>query len=384
MRNSWSKIDGMMKKVLLCGLTVCLACSAAAQNYVIEGTAQGMDGQKAYIGEAKSSKDIRMLDSVEIKDGTFRMEGKLSEIKQLSLFIGKQKQNFLLDENPVRADYVMQESEFAGKTVRTPKIKITGDRDQELLTDMNNAIAQEMFSMLAISFMGKGRDVNAPENKQLADSITTIYTTAKAHTKQVLDSIIGHYSDSYVSGIILRDIYSKELSADEMQARYDALSQRVKASNIGKDLAEVIKSMRAVGLGSMAPDFTLNDPDGHPVKLSSLRGKCVLIDFWASWCGPCLREAPNVKRVYDKYHDKGFEVLSVSIDEDKEAWVNAIQKHQLTWLHVSSLKGWQCPVARLYQVSGVPAMFLLDRDGRIVSTNARGEALETEVAKICK
>ena len=384
MRNSWSKIDGMMKKLLLCGLTVCLASSAAAQNYVIEGTAQGMDGQKAYIGEAKSSKDIRMLDSVEIKDGTFRMEGKLSEIKQLSLFIGKQKQNFLLDENPIRADYVMQESEFAGKTVRTPKIKITGDRDQELLTDMNNAIAQEMFSMLAISFMGKGRDVNAPENKQLADSITTIYTTAKAHTKQVLDSIIGHYPDSYVSGIILRDIYSKELSADEMQARYDALSQRVKASNIGKDLAGVIKSMRAVGLGSMAPDFTLNDPDGHPVKLSSLRGKCVLIDFWASWCGPCLREAPNVKRVYDKYHDKGFEVLSVSIDEDKEAWVNAIQKHQLTWLHVSSLKGWQCPVARLYQVSGVPAMFLLDRDGRIVSTNARGEALETEVAKICK
>ena len=384
MRNSWSKIDGMMKKLLLCGLTVCLASSAAAQNYVIEGTAQGMDGQKAYIGEAKSSKDIRMLDSVEIKDGTFRMEGKLSEIKQLSLFIGKQKQNFLLDENPIRADYVMQESEFAGKTVRTPKIKITGDRDQELLTDMNNAIAQEMFSMLAISFMGKGRDVNAPENKQLADSITTIYTTAKAHTKQVLDSIIGHYPDSYVSGIILRDIYSKELSADEMQARYDALSQRVKASNIGKDLAEVIKSMRAVGLGSMAPDFTLNDPDGHPVKLSSLRGKCVLIDFWASWCGPCLREAPNVKRVYDKYHDKGFEVLSVSIDEDKEAWVNAIQKHQLTWLHVSSLKGWQCPVARLYQVSGVPAMFLLDRDGRIVSTNARGEVLEAEVAKICK
>ena len=95
MRNSWSKIDGMMKKLLLCGLTVCLASSAAAQNYVIEGTAQGMDGQKAYIGEAKSSKDIRMLDSVEIKDGTFRMEGKLSEIKQLSLFIGKQKQNFL-------------------------------------------------------------------------------------------------------------------------------------------------------------------------------------------------------------------------------------------------------------------------------------------------
>ena len=373
-----------MKKILLLAMMVCMAGGTMAQNYVIEGTVPDMDGQKVYMGEAKTTKDIRMLDSAVVKDGAFRMEGKLTEVKQLSLFIGKQKQAFLLDENPIRADYVMQESEFAGKTVRTPKIKITGDCDQELLTDMNNAIAQEMFSMLAISFMGKGKDVNAPENKQLADSIATIYTTAKARTKQVFDSIIDHYPDSYVGGIILRDIYSKELSADEMQARYDALSQRVKASNIGKDLAEVIKSMRSVGVGSMAPDFTLNDPDGHPVKLSSLRGKCVLIDFWASWCGPCLREAPNVKRVYDKYHDKGFEVLSVSIDENKKAWVNAIQKHQLTWLHVSSLKGWQCPVAQLYQVSGVPAMFLLDRDGRIVSTNARGEALETEVAKICK
>ena len=134
----------------------------------------------------------------------------------------------------------------------------------------------------------------------------------------------------------------------------------------------------------MAPNFTLNTPDGKPITLSSLRGKCVLIDFWASWCGPCLREAPNIKKVYAKYHDKGFEVLSVSVDDKKDKWTQAIEKHQLNWLHVSALKGWKCPVAQLYKVTGVPAMFLIDKEGKIVSTKARGEALEQEVAKLCK
>ena len=132
--------------------------------------------------------------------------------------------------------------------------------------------------------------------------------------------------------------------------------------------------------------FAVPAPDGTEISLSSLRGKVVLIDFWASWCGPCLREAPNVRKVYQKYHEKGFEVLGVSLDEasKREAWLLAIDKHQLTWLQGSTLKGWQCPVAKLYNVTAIPAMFLLDREGRIVATNARGEKLEEEVAKLCE
>lgn len=372
-----------MKKALLMGLLAC-ACHATAQNYLIEGTAVGFDGQKVYIGESKENRKLDLVDSATVVNGAFRMEKPLKEVKQLTIAIGKTRQPFLLDENPLKVTCTMQTKQVGGKSVSTPQLKVEGDNDQKLLAAMNNAVAQEMFSMLAISFMAQGRDTNAPENKSLADSITTIYTSAKANTKRVLDSIVDNNADSYVSGLILRDIYSKDLPVAELQKRYDALSNRVKESNIGTDLQQVIKDMKAIGVGQIAPDFTLDDPDGKPITLSSLRGKCVLIDFWASWCGPCLREAPNVKKVYDKYHDKGFEVLSVSIDEKKDAWVDAIKKHQLNWLHVSSLKGWKCPVAQLYQVSGVPAMFLIDKDGKIVSTKARGEVLEQEVSKLCQ
>lgn len=107
-----------------------------------------------------------------------------------------------------------------------------------------------------------------------------------------------------------------------------------------------------------------------------------MLDFWASWCGPCLREVPNVKKVYDKFHDKGFEILSVSLDDKKDNWVNAIEKNDLNWGHVSSLKGWSCPVAKLYNVSGVPAMLLIDKEGKIVATKLRGDLLRKKCRTI--
>ena len=147
---------------------------------------------------------------------------------------------------------------------------------------------------------------------------------------------------------------------------YAHLTPRIKNAYLGKKLGATLEQMRRTAEGSIAPDFTLTTPDGQELSLASLRGNYVLVDFWASWCGPCLREVPNVKKIYDKFHDKGFEIIGVSLDEDKEAWINAIDKHGLNWKHVSSLKGWNCPVAQLYSVTGIPAMFLLDKDGKIV------------------
>lgn len=375
----------MMKKAIFTiGMIIFGYGFLGAQNYLIEGTAADMDGQKVYIGEMKSKKDIRYIDSTTVAEGQFKMTGKLDSIQPISIFIGKAHQAFLLDENPIKVDYSTTTKEFMGRQIKSGEIKITGDKDQQLLTEMNTAIAQEMYTMLAISFMGQGKDVNAPENKALADSIGRLYISAKANTKTVFDKIVNENTDSYVSAIILNKHLAKERPLTEIKARYERLSNRVKQSNLGKDLKATIADYSAIGIGRIAPDFTLNTPDGNPVSLSSLRGKCVLIDFWASWCGPCLREAPNIKKVYEKYHDKGFEVLSVSVDDNKDKWIQAIEKHQLNWLHVSALKGWKCPVAQLYKVSGVPAMFLIDQKGKIVSTKARGEALEKEVSKLCK
>ncbi len=134
--------------------------------------------------------------------------------------------------------------------------------------------------------------------------------------------------------------------------------------------------------GAIAPDFTLKTPTGEDLSLSSLRGKVVLIDFWASWCGPCRRENPNVRKLYRRFHYKGFEILGVSLDNDGNRWKGAIQADSLTWPHVSDLRGWQSSAAQLYQVSSIPQTYLIDKDGRIMAKGLRGPELEMVLAKI--
>lgn len=136
------------------------------------------------------------------------------------------------------------------------------------------------------------------------------------------------------------------------------------------------------GSGAVAPEITLPDPDGITQSLSSLRGKIVLLDFWAAWCGPCRRENPTLVAAYAKYRDKGFEIFQVSLDKTKEAWQAAIKQDGLNWIHVSDLKFWSSPAAKLYGVESIPANFLLDKEGKIIGSNLRGPALEEELAKL--
>jgi len=143
-----------------------------------------------------------------------------------------------------------------------------------------------------------------------------------------------------------------------------------------------INQMGAMVVGGEAPDFTQETPEGEELSLSDFRGKVVLIDFWASWCGPCRRENPNVVRMYNKYKDEGFEILGVSLDRDKSRWINAIEKDGLTWPHVSDLKGWQNEVAQTYGVRSIPHTILLDKEGRIIARNLRGPGLEQKLQEI--
>jgi len=152
--------------------------------------------------------------------------------------------------------------------------------------------------------------------------------------------------------------------------------------NAAARLTQVLKTSASFMTGVDAPDFTMNRPDGTPLKLSDLRGKVLLVDFWASWCGPCRRENPNVVAAYKKYHDKGFDVLGVSLDRTKDRWLQAIEKDGLTWNHVSDLKGWKNEAAKLYGVTSIPSMVLLDAEGKIVARNLRGPALEAKLAEL--
>ena len=142
---------------------------------------------------------------------------------------------------------------------------------------------------------------------------------------------------------------------------------------------------RKTAIGASAPEIELTDPKGNIRKLSSLKGKVVLIDFWASWCGPCRKENPNVVNIYGKYHDKGFEVFSVSLDKDKDGWLAAIAKDNLSWPnHVSDLKYWKSAGAAAYGVTSIPFTVLVDKKGKIVAKKLRGEELESKVKELCK
>lgn len=160
----------------------------------------------------------------------------------------------------------------------------------------------------------------------------------------------------------------------------DRVEQQLKAQEAQQ--AEMERLSNLIPVGSEAPDFSQQSPDGRTIALSSLRGKVVLIDFWASWCKPCRMENPNVKKVYEKYHRKGFEILGVSLDRDMDAWKNAIQQDGLPWLHVSDLGFWNNAAAQQYGISSIPFTVLVDKDGKVIDKNLRGPALEAKLAEI--
>jgi len=151
---------------------------------------------------------------------------------------------------------------------------------------------------------------------------------------------------------------------------------------IKKDFIAEVNDLRKLAPGSVAPEIELPDPEGKMVKLSSLRGNYVLIDFWAAWCGPCRKENPNVVRMYHKYRDKGFEIFAVSLDRKHEDWIKAIENDGLIWTHVSDLKYFNSDAARIYNINAIPATYLIDQEGKIIGKNLRGKSLEEKLEEI--
>ncbi len=174
------------------------------------------------------------------------------------------------------------------------------------------------------------------------------------------------------------------MDQETLQACYARLNEQERALEPGKWLRTLIKRFEQVSVGAVAPDFTLNTPEGTPVSMSSVKGKLKILDFWASWCGPCRLENPNMVALYNDYKDKGLVIISISLDNQKEAWIRAIQKDGLTWTHLSSLQGWESGVVKQYGVDAVPYIFVLDENNRILTKQIRGEALRAFVEKRLK
>ncbi len=217
------------------------------------------------------------------------------------------------------------------------------------------------------------------EEKQ--QEIIAEYEAGEKEVEEAQMVYVSENATSPVSAYLVYSIY-RHKPLDEIKAAVAKLDASLSTSPYYQSISERVAKLEKVAVGQMAPDFTMNDRDGNPVTLSSLKGNYVLIDFWASWCGPCRRENPNVVKLYNEFSEKGFDILGVSLDQKQDAWLKAIEDDQLTWNHVSDLKGWGNEAAQLYAVSGIPHTVLLDKDGKIIAKNLRGEELHNKIAEL--
>jgi len=243
------------------------------------------------------------------------------------------------------------------------------------------------FSRTFTPFFGKlsqlSQQINNGADKDGA--LRRQYDATLAATQTSVDEFIGKNSSSVVSPFVIL-VVSQFAQEDQalLEKRFEMLSPTARESLYGKMVAKSVADAKVGAIGSLAIDFSQNDPDGKPVKLSSFRGKYVLVDFWASWCGPCRNENPNVVEAYQKYKAKNFTVLGVSLDRARDPWLKAIKDDKLDWSHVSDLKFWNNEVAQTYRVSSIPQNLLIDPDGKIVAKNLRGPELHERLGQLLK
>lgn len=331
--------------------------------FTITGEIKGLKHHYIYFRHTDHGKD--MVDSCALQDGKFKFKGRVSEPQQVFLHTKDgMLQKVFYAENTALTVY--------GDAADLQKVEVKGSKTQDEYTILENqllAVREKAYEL----YMAAEAAAKAGDTVK-SNELQTQYMQVHKTTWDVYHDFAVNNPKSIASLQALL-VWTGEKNYNEARKIYDNFDESLRKMEKAKELIKRFESLAKVEIGKPATDFSIKDVNGKPVSLSDYRGKYVLLEFWASWCGPCRAENPNLRANYLKYKDKGFDILGVSLDDNATQWLKAVEKDDLPWVQVSELKGFRGEVPVNYGISGIPANFLVDPNGKIIEHHLRGEKL---------